>query len=172
MNKYDEKCEDRINALLDGELSSDEAERLKAEASDDGDLARAIVEAYQLQKLMDTIHVERAPISLRKRLRTIPRKHRTTSIFNVLQPRWAAVLAFIPLILITVTLMRPDTPSADDIAQARHEMAIAFAYLDKAGVITGREIESKVGHTMANAVTDSVNKAIKSQSLYSKENEA
>jgi hypothetical protein len=50
-------------------------------------------------------------------------------------------------------------------------MAMAFAYLDRAGVITGREIESTVGHTMANAVTGSVNKAIKSQNLTSKEKE-
>ncbi len=68
--------------------------------------------------------------------------------------------------------MRPDTPSASEIAQARHEMAIAFAYLDKAGVITGREIESSVGQTMADAVTDSVNRAIKSQNLNYKEKEA
>jgi hypothetical protein len=93
-------------------------------------------------------------------------------IFNLLQPRWALALAAIPLVLISVSLMRPNTPSAEDVAQARQEMAIAFAYLDKAGDITGREIGSSVGHTMANAVTGSVNRVIKSQNLYSKEKEA
>jgi hypothetical protein len=39
MNEYDEKWEDQINALLDGELSASDAESLKAEASDDRDLA-------------------------------------------------------------------------------------------------------------------------------------
>ena len=172
MNEHDEKWEDRINALLDGELSAADADLLKAEATDDRKLARAIVEAYQLQQAMDLIHVERAPDSLRKRLRAIPRKHRATPIFSLLQPRWALALAAIPLVLISVSLMRPYTPSADDVAQARQEMAIAFAYLDKAGVITGREIGSSVGHTMANAVTGSVNRVIKSQNLYSKEKEA
>jgi hypothetical protein len=81
-------------------------------------------------------------------------------------------LAVIPLVLITVTLMRPTTPSEADVAKARQEMAIAFAYLDKAGVVTRREIESTVGQTLANAVTGSVNKAIQSQNLYSKEKEA
>ena len=172
MNEYDEKWEDRINALLDGELSADDAELLKAEASDDRKLARAIVEAYQLQQAMDQINVERAPGSLTKRLNAIPREHRSTPAFRLFQPRWAMALAAIPLVVITISLMRPDTPSASEVAQARQELAIAFAYLDKAGTITGREIESAVGQTMANAVTGSVNKAIQSQNLTSKEKEA
>ena len=186
MNEYDEKWEDRINALLEGELSPEDADLLKAEASDDRELARAIVEAYQLQQVMDTVHVERAPDSLRKRLRSVPRQQRSTKKFSLLQPRWATAqaglstalrpyllaLAAIPLVLITVTLMRPTTPSEADVAKARQEMAIAFAYLDKAGVVTRREIESTVGQTLANAVTGSVNKAIQSQNLYSKEKEA
>ena len=171
MNEYDEKWEDRINALMDGELSASDAELLKAEAEHDHELARAIIEAYQLQQAMDGVHVERAPDSLRKRLRTIPRQHRSTPVFSLLQPRWAMALAALPLVLITVSLMRPDTPSASEIAKARQEVAIAFAYLDKAGVITRREIESSVGHTMADAVTGSVNRVIQSQNLNSKENE-
>ena len=172
MNKYDEKREDWINALMDGELSTSDAELLKAQATDDRELARAIIEAYQLQQAMDEVQVERAPNSLRKRLRAIPREHRPALLPNLLQPRWAMALAVIPLVVIAVSLMRPDTPSASEIAQARQEMAIAFAYLDKANAITAREIESRVGHTMANAVTGSVNRAIKSQNLNSKEKEA
>ena len=172
MNEYDEKWEDRINALLDGELSVDDAELLKAQASDDRELARAIVEAYQLQQVMDQVNVEQAPQSLTKRLNAIPRQHRSKPAFSFFQPRWAMALAAIPLVVITVSLMQPDTPSASEVAQARQEMAIAFAYLDKAAVITGREIESTVGHTMANAVTGSVNKVIQSPNLTSKEKEA
>ena len=172
MNEYDDKWEDRINALMDGELSERDAELLKTDATDDRELARAIIEAYQLQQAMDAIQVEPAPDSLRKRLRAIPRQHRNKPAFSLLQPRWAMALAAIPLVIITFSLMRPDTPSASEVAKARQEMAIAFAYLDKAGVITGREIESSVGQTMANAVTDSVNRAIKSQNLNSKEKEA
>lgn len=170
MNEYDDKWEERINALLDGELSATDAGLLKAKASDNHDLAQAIIEAYQLQQAMDAIHVEPAPDSLRKRLRAVPRQQKPK--FRLLQPRWALALAAIPLVVISLSLMRPDTPSAGEIAQARQEMAVAFAYLDKVGVITGREIESTVGQTMANAVTGSVNKAIKSQNLTAKEKQA
>ena len=60
--------------------------------------------------------------------------------------------------------------SQEEIDQARYEMAIAFAYLDKAGVITGREIEANVGNKVAEAVTGSVSKTIKQQNVFSKEN--
>jgi len=171
MNEYDDKWEDRINALLDGELSDADAEGLKSEASDDRELARAIIEAYQLQQAMDAVQVERAPASLRKRLGAIPREQRAESGFRLFQPRWAMALAVVPLAIIVVNLMQPKTPSADEIAKARQELAIAFAYLDKAGSITGREIESTVGHTMADALSGSVNRTIKLQSENSKEKE-
>ena len=171
MNEYDEKWEERINALLEGELSPVDAKQLKAEATDDRELARAIVEAYQLQQAMESVRVERAPASLRKKLNAVPRKHADRKpLFGFLQPRWAMALASIPLVMISISLMQPKTPSADEIAQAKYEMAIAFAYLDKAGVITGREIETTVGNTVADAVTGSVNKAIKSQNVFLKEN--
>ena len=170
MNEYDDKWEEQINALLDGELSPEDADLLKAEATDDRELARAIVEAYQLQQAMDAIKVERAPSSLTKKLNAIPRKE-SKPLFGFLQPRWVMALAAVPLVLLSVSLMQPDTPSEADLVKARQEMAIAFAYLDKAGMITGREIESTVGNTLANAVTGSVNKAIKSQNRYTKENE-
>jgi len=172
MNKYDEIWEERINALLDGDLSPADAEQLKAEATDNRELARAIVEAYQLQQAMDAIKVERAPRSLTKKLNAIPRKESGTPLFGFLQPRWAMALAAIPLVLFSISVMQPETPSEADIAQARQELAIAFAYLDKAGAITGREIESTVGDTMAEAVTDSVQKAIQSQDIFSKESKA
>ncbi len=172
MNEYDEKWEEKINALLDGELGQADAELLKSEASDDRELARAIVEAYQLQQAMENIKAERAPASLTRKLNAIPRKESANPWFGFLQPRWAMALAAIPLVLFSVSLMQPETPSADEIAKARHEMAIAFAYLGKAGVITGREIESTVGGTLSDAVTGSVNKAIQSQNLHFQEKEA
>ena len=182
MNEYDEKWEDQINALLDGELSSEDAELLKAEATDDRELARAIVEAYQLQQAMDKVQVERAPASLTRRLRAIPREQRPTPNNILLKPLWAiaqaglrpqllALAAVVPLILITVSLMQPKTPSAQEIEQARQDLAVAFAYLDKAGQFTGREIESVVGNTMSDAIAGSVIRTIKSQNETSKEKE-
>jgi hypothetical protein len=173
MNEYDEKWEDQINALLAGELSDTDAEALKSEATDDRDLARAIIEAHQLQRAMDAVQVERAPASLSKRLKAIPRKQRADSRVGIrfFEPRWVMALAAVPLAIITINLMQPGTPSDTDIAKARQDLAIAFAYIDRAGSITGREIESTVGNTMADALNGSVNKTINLQNENSKEKE-
>jgi hypothetical protein len=163
MNRYDEKWEDQINALLDGELSEIDADLLKDAAGSDGELARAIIEAHQLQQAMNRIGVERAPASLKKRLRAIPRQEKPGSGFSILQPRWAMALAVIPLIVIVTTVMRPQEPSAREIAQARQDLAVAFAYLDRAGDKTSREIESVVGSTMSDAIAGTVIRNVKSQ---------
>jgi len=171
MNKYDESWEQQINALLDGELDKADADELKTAATDDRELARAIVEAYQLQQLMDEIPVEWAPASLGKCLRAIPREQRSSSRIKLLQPRWVTAFAAVPLVIIAVSMMQTDTPSDAEIVKAKQELAIAFAYLDKAGAVTGRRIESTVSNTMVDAVTGSVNKAIKLQNENSKEKE-
>ncbi len=172
MNEYDEIREKQINALLDGELDQADADELKSAATDDRELARAIVEAYQLQQVMEGIPVERAPASLGKRLRAIPREQRPAAGIKLFQPRWVMALAAVPLAIIALSLMQPDTPTEAEIAKARQELAIAFAYLDKAGAMTGRGIESTVGRTMADAITGSVNRAIKLQNENSTEKEA
>jgi len=172
MNEYDEKWEAQINALLDGELGQDDAESLKAEASDDRELARAIIEAYQLQKAMDEIRVEHAPASLRKKLRAIPRQQRARRTPVFLQPRWIMAAAVVPLVLVVASLMQPDTPSVEEIEQARYELALAFAYLDRAGKRAGNEIETTVGHTMSDAITGTVIRNIKPQYESLEEKEA
>lgn len=172
MNEYDEKWEEQINALLDGELGQHDAESLKAKASDDRKLARAIIEAYQLQKAMDEIRVERAPMSLRKKLKAIPHQQRAVRTPVFLQPRWIMAAAVVPLVLVVASLMQPDTPSAEEIEQARYELALAFAYLDRAGKRAGNEIEMTVGHTMSDAITGTVIRNIKSQYESPEEKEA
>jgi anti-sigma factor RsiW len=72
MNTYDDKWEQQINALLDGELNGADSEALKSAAETDVELARRIVEAYQLQRLMAELPQERAPASLTKRLLAVP----------------------------------------------------------------------------------------------------
>jgi len=172
MNEHDEKWEREINALLDGELGEGGMERLKREAAADRDLARAIIEAQQLQQAMDTIRVDKAPARLRKRLRAIPRQERTSRLPGLWRPQWAAALAAVPLIIIALTLVQPDKPSARDVAKARRDLALAFAYLDRAGHFTAREVRSEVGNTLTDAVAGAVLRDIKSQYQSAKETKA
>lgn len=211
MKDYDDNWEQQINDLLDGELSELEAEQLKVAAKDNAELARMIVDAYQLQQLMTDLPQERAPASLTQRLLAIPAEQRAEQLttdaageqakrqagawagksakpakerWSWFQPRWAMALAALPLAIIAVSMWQPnktqpgvmqpdlvqsEQPSAADIAQARQELAIAFAYLDKASQVTSREIENQVGDTMTDAIAGSVFKNVTSQYEISKE---
>lgn len=193
MNTYDDNRENKsreeqINALLDGELGEAEAEELKNAAKDDTELARKIVEAYQLQQMMAALPQDRAPASLTKRLLAVPAEQkaekrarqetrlktgqkagRSQASRNWFRPGWVMAVAAVPLVVIAMNMMQPKQPSPQEIAQARHDLAIAFAYLDKAGRMTGREIENQVGNTMTDAIAGSVFKNVTSQYDLSKE---
>ena len=151
-----EAWEEQINALLEGELDSEAAEALKSEATEDQRLARAIIEAYQLQRAMEHVRVERAPASLKRRLRRIPRDHRPLFV----QPRWAAALAAVPVLVVSLVLMQPDEPSQAEIEKARQELATAFAYIGRVSDRTFSRIEREVGGELRNAVGGSVMKSI------------
>ena len=101
--------EAQVNALLDGELSPRDTAALKAAASDDQRLARDIIEAYQLQQAMEQLQAEPAPPGLRRRLRRIPRDHERRPL--LLQPRWAAAFAAVPLLVITLLVVQPRDPN-------------------------------------------------------------
>jgi len=148
--------EARINKLLDGELDENATAVLKREAGEDRQLARAIIEAYELQRGMDHLGIERAPASLRKKLRQIPRAEKP-----FLRPRrWvmATAMACVPLIAITVVLMQPPQPSQVDVEQARQDLALAFTYIDKVGYRTGDYMQRVLGAELRRGVTDNLSR--------------
>ena len=165
--------EERINALLDGELDDEQAEQLKREAMGDQALARSIIEAYQLQRAMEGMRVEKAPASLRRRLKRIPREQRPA----YLQPGWVTAFAVVPLLVIAVALMQqrapepspapsqPREPTAAEVAQARQDLAVAFAYIDRVGERAGNEIELELAGEMTDAVAGSVFRTIQHQKI-------
>ena len=160
-----ESREEQINALLDGELDADETENLKRAATTDQDLAADIVEAYQLQRAMEHVQVEKAPASLRRKLKLIPRQNRPVFF----QPRWVMAFAVVPLMVISVALMRspeqPESPAQGvtpqagtslagidqasveqaRIEKARQDLAIAFAYIDQVSDRTSSDIAKSCG---------------------------
>ena len=148
--------ESQVNALLDNELDEASTDALKRAASEDQELARAIIEAYQLQRSMDSITIEQAPASLRRKLRNIPRHNRQS------QPphRWviATAMASIALLAIGLVLMQPRQPSQADVEQARQDLAVAFNYIDKIGNMTGNRIHSVLASQLRNGVTDNISK--------------
>jgi L-lactate permease len=163
--------EEQINALLEGELDHDESDALKSAATGDQALAKAIIEAYQLQRAMEHVSVERAPASLRKSLRKIPRQHGPI----ILQPRWAMAFAIVPLLIISVFLLSFQQPATITttpvnsetvkLEQARQDLAVAFAYIEQVSGVTSNRIETELGGEMSDAVAGSIFKTIQQQKL-------
>lgn len=175
----------QINALLDGELDDAEANALKAAAEQDPVLAAAIIEAYELQQLMAALPEERAPESLREKLAQIPQEQAALSRatqavkaqssprrWNWFQPRWVMALAAVPLVIAIGMHQRgPSAPSEAELAQARQDLALAFAYLEKASLATGREIEYSIGTGMRDPVKTNTLRTIADQFELNKEQE-
>jgi hypothetical protein len=165
--------EEQVNALLDGELDGDQAEQLKSAASQDQELAQAIIEAYQLQQVMASIPMERAPDSLRRKLARIPAEQTRASRPSFFQPRWAMALAAIPLVvMLAITQMGPREPTEAELAQAKQDLALALSYLAKASQVTGNEIENTIGEGFAEPVTENTVRTISDQFDLKKEREA
>lgn len=164
--------EAEINALLEGELDQAAAEALKAAAAEDSRLAAAIVEAWQLQKSMDELQLEKAPPSLRRQLRRIPRQQRRASRRPWLSlDGWVPAGAMAAVVLIALALVfgrsggNGTQPTAArngvdmaQVEQARRELATAFRYLDKVGLRVGQEIQAELNDELSDPIKDNLSK--------------
>jgi len=119
----------------------------------------------QIEELIGQLTIEKAPPTLSARLHRIPDeesrrqpgKEKRRSWFRPGPlPRWVLAPAFaaVPLLVLVVILMQPRQPSAAEIEQARQDLAVAFAYLDKVGNQTGHEIRSILGAELKHSVKE------------------
>lgn len=154
-----EQWQKAIDDLLDGKLSADEAKALREEAAQDAHLAKAIIDAYQIQNELESLGMEQAPESLQKRLRAIPSTHRKG---RSPQMRWAGALAASAATLLLVVGINQDLkkPSDVEIAQARAELAVAFGYLNTIGHKAGLEIKQEIGDTMQDALMTGIREGV------------
>jgi hypothetical protein len=121
----------------------------------------------ELDALFAELDVERAPPGLTRRLYRIPQEEqgRQSWLQRLLasgpRPRWVLVPALAAAVLaLGVILMLPRQPSQEEILQARHDLGVAFSYIDKAGVLTGQEIQSVLGGELRHTVKDNLSKHI------------
>jgi hypothetical protein len=117
--------------------------------------------------LLNQLEVEKAPASLKHRLKRIPQEERGDRprwpwLFPGPLPKWVMAPAFaaVPLILLTVFMMQPRQPSPADIEQARQDLAVAFAYINKAGNRTGNQIQTVLGGELRHGVKDKLSEHI------------
>ncbi|MFC1690258.1 hypothetical protein ACFL07_11500 [Pseudomonadota bacterium] len=121
----------------------------------------------QMDHLLNQLKIEKAPASLTRKLKQIPREHREKKpllpwLFPGPLPKWVMAPAFaaVPLAFLVVVLMQPRQPSPQDIEQARQDLVVAFTYLDKAGLRTGNQIQSVLGGELRHNVKDKLSEHI------------
>lgn len=117
----------------------------------------------ELSAMMEGLGVEKAPASLKRKLRRIPREEkRRDRQWSWQQPRWVLVpaMAAAAVLAVGIAVMQPRQPSPADIEQARQELAVAFAYLDRVGDRTGSEIDSILGGELRDTVKGNLTKHI------------
>lgn len=115
----------------------------------------------ELGAMMEGLGVEKAPASLRRKLRRIPREEkRRDRQWSWQQPRWVLVpaMAAAAVLAVGIAVMQPRQPSQAEIEQARQELAVAFAYLDRVGHRTGDEIDSILGGELRDTVKGNLTK--------------
>jgi len=120
-----------------------------------------------LERLFRQLSIERAPASLRRRLRRIPAEQQPRErwwqrlLAPTPGPRWVLVPALAAAVLVVgVMLVMPRQPSQQDVLQARHDLAVAFSYIEKAGLLTGREIEYALDEGVRQPVKDNLSENI------------
>lgn len=114
----------------------------------------------QLEAMLADLEIENAPASLTSRLNRIPVEEGGKGWkwpwqwFQNPAPRWvmAPAMAFVAVAALTVVLMQERGPSAAEVEQARQELAVAFAYMDRVGVRTGSEIQNILGGELRKTV--------------------
>jgi hypothetical protein len=130
----------------------------------------------QLDALLEQLEIEKAPASLTRRLHRIPHEAGASPAWwrRLLAPgqapRWALVPALAAVLLVIGVIMtQPRQPSQQEILQARHDLAVAFGYIDRAGVLTGQEIRSILGGELRHSVKDNLSKGIPFTEQFRKE---
>jgi len=127
--------DDAIEALLAGDLSSVEVDKLHQAAVTDQQLATAIINAWTIREGLDELQPEIVSAQLEQRLMAIPTQSKPfwqrwldTSSWQE-GPGWA--VASVMAIAIIIAMGVQQQPSRAEILQAREELEIALIYVGK-----------------------------------------
>jgi anti-sigma factor RsiW len=159
----DEDWEQQINALIDGELGREEVAALMAAAAQEPEFRRQLETAQQLQQVLHQLPAQRAPRSLRRKLRRIgeaDRNERTTSI-----PwwRWGVIAVSIPVLLMVSIGDKPQAPSTAEIEQGRRDLAVALGYLGRAGQKAAQEVDLSISRGVVGSIRENTVQVLRHQ---------
>lgn len=153
--KDNPELEQRLARLLDGDLSDAELARLHADAATDPELVSALTDTLALQTLLGELPVQRAPASLRRRLRVIPYQQWQLVPSWRVTPRWLGACAVLLLAIVLLGKQHiAEQPDPEQLRIARHELALALAYLDRANRQSAHLLETTIERGVNRPITE------------------
>lgn len=137
-DKPDKWFDQRIEPYLDGALPQAERRLFEARLELDPVLAAELDRARRIGGALAAMPRLKCPSDVRRRVFEIT----ATRPFAARRWAWAGAAAALAAVALAVALRTPPQrgPSAAELAQARAEVAVALAYLDRAGRLAGREV--------------------------------
>jgi anti-sigma factor RsiW len=163
MTKPPADWEQHINALLDGELKSEQLEALQAAATLSPQLQQELLQAQALQGALHQLPDQLAPASLREKLARLGQQDQQQPAAALSWWRWGTLAAAVSLVFFIGFPGQVATPSATEIEQGRRDLAIALKYLDKAGRQAAEEIDSSINGAVIGSIRDHTMQTLSSQ---------
>ncbi len=143
---------------LDQLGSHEEQQLLQRLRTEDPDLADAMW-AKMVENNLDDIGVEKVSAPMHERLYAITESTRPKKSMPIpiQMQKWGAWIGVAAVLMVTIVLKpwQDPQPSAEEIAQARQQLSVAFQYLDKAANIARQETEASIALGVKTAMDSS-----------------
>jgi len=158
--------EQLLDAFIDGDLEPDQRQVLLARASEDPALGASLANAMELQQALSGLPKLQAPASLTRKLQQIPQPLSHWADNWLRRPRWAYAA------ILVLSLMggreiyqqhQQQLAQQAELAQARQDLALALAYLNKVNRNANTQIQLTVNEATAKPVARVTTKTLQNQ---------
>ena len=124
----------------------------------------------ELLQAMESIPLERAPASLRRKLRGIPRQQKALVRPFFFVPRWAFAMAAVPL-LVALFIQPWGVNTDDEVIRGKRDLALALTYLEKVNSRASAEISMSIDSGFSVPVTKNTVRTLQQQLEFNREYE-
>lgn len=155
-----------LDAFIDGDLDRSQRQHLLARTAEDPALGAELASAIELQQALSGMPKLQASASLTRKLQKIPRREWRWVSNWAPRPRWAfAAIVVMSLIGGRGLYQQHQQQLAQqaELAQAREDLTLVLAYLDKVNRSTNAQIQMTVNQATAKPVARVTTQTLQNQ---------
>lgn len=165
-DRVDTEFSQLLDAFIDGDLEHSKRQALLARSSEDPVLGAELASAIELQQALAGMPRQQAPASLTRKLQQISRRESRWISNWAPRSRWAfATILVLSLIGGGQLYQQHQQQLAQraELAQARQDLALVLAYLDKVNRSTNAHIQTTVNQATAKPVARVTTQTLQNQ---------